>query len=329
MCAPILGCSGAGSLREFPRETTVELVSQIDPNGFGAPFAGGRIVDIAAGPDGSLLLAAIQPGQVIDLSPEGRVVWAKDGSETRVGQFQGPGLILSRARDAFYLVDSGTGRVHRFGADGTLQEEVALSVALDAAASPGGELFVFPNTTGFLLDVFDAQSRYLRSIVPLPGEPVDLSFLGCLLLPDPDGGVFALWNPSRTIYRLGPEGERKAEFKVDPPDLVSNLEERLRRVHERAAQAGLVGTINPFLDLTTDEEGRLAALYLFERFESEVSSTEETQPTRDAAVYRFTTGGRAVDVIRGFGNITRVVFMGGEVYGLDREANRILRFRFR
>lgn len=329
-CCAILGCAGPRSLREFPRETSVDAVGRIDPAGLGALYAGGRIVDIAAAPDGALLLAVADPGQVIEISPDRRIVWAADGKGTRAGLFAGPGLSLSIGARAIYLVDSGARRVHQLGMDGDMQLEVSLDQAMDAAASPAGEVFVFPNLKGYLLDVFDEEFKYLRSIVPLPGEPGQVALSSCLVQPDPGGGVFALWNPTRTLYRLGPEGERRSEFSVDPPELVANLGERRARVRERAAKAGVQGAVNPFLDLASDGEGRLGLLYLFERVETSELEAGEDRPSRDAAVYRFTYAGTPVDVIRGLGPITRVAFgAAGEIFGLDREANQILEFRAR
>lgn len=321
---------GPPSLSDFPGETRAELVGVIEPRDLGPNFGGGQLRQLAADGEGFLYLATTDPCQLLRLAPSGELHWALDGSGGSDGAFAGPLLQLATGAEALFVLDPGRQRLHEIGFAGDPRREVALSAAFDAARAPGGEIFVYPNAQGFLLDVFDVDFRYQRSLLPLPGTPDQVGLLACHLLDDPQGGVFALWNPTRTVYRLGPRGERRGEFTLDPPELVANLERRLQAAEELGRRMGVTATVEPFLDLLRDEEGRLAVLSLHESF-PEAGTAQAAAGTRhDAVIYRFTAEGRGVDVIRGLGAIGAAAFgPGGELYGLDMEKNRVGLFRLR
>jgi len=333
--------AGCGrTLREFPIELAAERTGAIDAASFPPSYLGGRIAKIDADASGSIYVGTQPPCQLMRLSPAGDVVWIRRGDENGREPFKGLGLEVSLSGDRLLVVDSGARRVRVFDLSGNETGELAVQAAFEAAGSTTGAIFVYPSKDGFLLDVFDAQLRYLSSIVPVPGAAEDVRSASLNLRPDSDGGVFALWNPSRIFYHLGPGGEKKSEFELDPPDLVSNLKQRLERAQAIGRSRGFEVTVAPFLDMTVDGEGNLAALYLFEEPAGvetsaspggEGSAEPRPEPVVDAgALYRFTPDGRALHVVRGLGAVSRVAFEpDGEILALDWKANTILRFRTR
>ncbi|MBZ5638451.1 MAG: hypothetical protein LAO51_06780 [Acidobacteriia bacterium] len=296
----------------------------------GLPFRGGRLIQIlAAGPD-SLYATAADPAQVLRLGLDGTVRWATDGSDSASGKFQGPWLRLSRSADGLILADGGSRRVVRLSKDGAIVGEAALTAAFGAVGAAERNVFAYPNATGYLFDVLDGDLRYAKSLVPLPGATDQVTPMGCLLLDDPKGGVIALWNPGRKVFHFGSDGRPTGEFTIDPPDLVADLALRTRKVEETAKSQGHRGLVNPFVDFLRDGQGRLGALYVFENGTATTGSQGAASPTaRDAAIYRFSPEGRAVDVIRGLGEVGGAAFLGEGLVGLEPRSNRIIRFRLK
>ncbi len=316
------------SLTDFQNITTVEIQDLIDPAEFGSEYEGGELAQIESDAEGNLYVATKEPCQVLRLSPNGDIIWAINGLESGDEPYVGPWLNLAAAAEGILVIDPGQGLVEHISTDGRSLGHVYLEYAFEVAESTSGEIYAYPNTEGFLVDVVDQRFRISRSLIPLPGTPNQVSASACQLLADRDGGFLALWNPTRTVYRFGPQGERIASFTVDPPDLLENLDERLERVKMHASEQGLSGSITPFIELAKDHEGNLAALYIQELFFDSEGEGNIDEAVQDAVVYRFTPDGEVLDQIIGFGTVARITFAAnGDIFGLDPMTNRIYRFR--
>ncbi|HKQ62533.1 MAG TPA: hypothetical protein VJS92_14675 [Candidatus Polarisedimenticolaceae bacterium] len=322
LAAALAGCQAPPAALRFPGEVAAERIGEIDPAGWGAPYAGGKLSDLLVAPSGELYVTTNQPAQVLRLTADGGLDWAS------AGDYVGPFLQLALKGDDLLVVDPGQGLVEELGRDGSSRVQARLAAAFDAA-SVRDRIFVYPNTEGYLLEVLDGGLKRLDSLVPLPGTPSQVSASACLLLPAPGGELFALWNPTRTLYRFGPDGSPRAQLALSPDDLLANLEKRNRRVQRAMRERGIAGRVDPYVDLTVDPAGHLAALYLFERFHEGEDVDQVDHPHEfDGAAYRFTAAGEGLDVIRGLGPINRLAFAGGErAYGLDQVTNKIAVYR--
>jgi len=315
------------SLQSFPEILTVEPGATIDPTAWPG-YRGGRLQQIVSDRRGRIYIATAEPCQLLRFDPVKGTIRELPVAGAADESCQGPWLSLAATREGVVLGDGGLGHVSHLSDKGTPLAAADVPRVFDLSPVSAGGIAVYPGSVGRLLDLFDAGFRYVRSIGDLPEGSGGIGPSACHLLPDRDSGFFALWNPTRTVFRLDAGGRTVARFTLDPPALVANLTARLTRAQAQARDLGLLASINPFLDLLSDRDGNLAALYLFEEEPVGTPALPAPPAPGRAALYRFTADGRPVDVIHGIDECLDVAFLSGdEILGLHADGRRLVRFR--
>lgn len=325
---PLAACGGSTAARAPAPTVIAQRAGVIEARDLGPAYHRGSITRITGDGQGAILATAKGPGQYLAISAEGVLRWSIDDCGRDGETCLGLGLKASFTEEEILLVDSRGRRLRAVDRSGNERSRTALSAVFDAVRDPSGDVYVFPGSDGFLLDVLDRSLRYQSSIVPLPESEVPIGPASCHLLADPDGGVIALWNPTRTIYRIAPDGEKRGEFSIDAPEVAANMELRQKRLEREAIPEGAQASIQPFVELTRDADGAIAAVYVFDETPDEIpASAEPGDRKTSAAVFRYTPDGTPIDVIRGLEGVSSVAFgRQGEIFGLEREAGRIVRF---
>jgi hypothetical protein len=322
--------AAAASLRSFPEILVAEPVATIDPSGWGTAYRGGLLQRIVSDRRGRIYIATTEPCQLLRFDPAKGTIRELGVSGSADEECQGPWLALAVTGQGVVLGDGGLGRVRHLSDKGSPLAGAYVPRVFDVSPLPGGGIAVYPGSAGRLLDLFDAGLHYTRSIATLPAGEDAVGPSACHLLPDRESGLFALWNPTRTVYRLNAGGEILSRFTLDPPDLVANLGARLARAEAQARELGLQASINPFLDLLGDREGNLAALYPFEEAAGESPGRPASPGATRAALYRFTPDGGPIDVIHGIDECLDVAFLSREeILGIHADHRRLVRFRLR